>query len=198
MRFFVSVIISIFFIIFGSYSAFGEPVGIVGNATIVFSDGRTGSITYNEVTNTSTMLISDGHSASTTYNDITKTAHTIYSNGKIGTSSFNDITQTSHTIFSDGLTANTSFNNLTNTLHTTFSDGATAITSYNKITNTATTTVFGIFLLPSMSKIKFSPQSTKIKKIFHVKDLKPGERESEGWIRNEIRDSTSVPSKAVD
>ena len=198
MRSFVSVIISVFFIIFGSYSAFGEPVGIVGNATIIFSDGRTGSITYNEVTNTSTMLLSDGQNASTTYNDITKTAHTIYSNGETATSSFNGITKTSHTMFSNGLAANTSFNDLTNTLHTNFSDGSTATTSYNKITNTTTTTVFGIFLLPSMSKIRFSPQSSKIKKIFHVKDLKPEERETEGWIRNEIRKPTSIPSKAVD
>lgn len=198
MQYFVSTLISVSLIILGSYSAFGEPIGFIGNATIIFSDGRSGSITYNEVTNTSTMLLSDGQSAATTYNKITKTAHTIYSNGKAATSSFNDITKTSHTIFSDGLTANTSFNDITNTLHTTFSDGTTAITSYNEVTNTATTTVFGIFLLPSMAKIHFSPKSTKIKKILHIKDLKSGEREAEGWIKNEILEPTSVPSKTVD
>jgi hypothetical protein len=53
-------------------------------------------------------------------------------------------------------------------------------------------------LLPSMAKIHFSPQSTKIKKILHTKDLEPGKREAEGWIRNEIQELTPVPSKTVD
>jgi len=190
-----TLILSIFL---GSYSAFGGPVGFTGNATIHFSDGRSGSITYNAVMKTSTMHLSDGQSATTTYNEIPKTAHTVYSNGTTASTSFLDITQTSHTVFSDGLTANTSFNDITNTLYTTFSDGTTATTSYNEVTNTASTTVFGIFLLPSMAKIYFSPQSAKIKKIHHIKNLKPENRETEDWIRNEIKKSTPVSSKTVD
>jgi len=193
-----TLLILILLILLGSYSAFGEPIDFIGNATILFSDGRSGSITYNAVMKTSTMHLNDGQSATTTYNEIAKTTHTVYSNGTTATSSFLDITQTSHTVFSNGLTANTLFNDITNTLHTTFSDGTTATTSYNEVTNTATTTVFGIFLLPSMAKIHFSPKSTKIEKILHIKDLKSGEREAEGWIRNEILEPTAVPSKTVD
>jgi len=198
VQYFAPAFISVFLIIAGSYSAFGEPEGFQGTAIISFSDGRSGSITYDGITNTSTMLLSDGRSATTTYDQITKTAHTVYSNAQTATSYFDDITQTSHTLFSDGVTATTFFDDITNTLFTTFSDGTTATTSYDKITNSSTTQVFGIFLLPSMGKIHFSPESTRIKKILDVKDLKPGERETDGWIRNEIREPTSAPSKKED
>jgi len=141
------------------------------------------------------MRLSDGEGATTTYNKITRTAHTVYTNGRTATSSFNDVTRTSHTSFSDGLTAHSNFNDVTNTLHTTFSDGTTATTSFNEVTKTATTRVFGIFLLPSMAKIYFSPQSSKIKELLRIKDLKPEEREADGWKRNEIWKPTSTPSK---
>ena len=52
VQYFVSAAISVFLIILGYYSALGEPVGFIGNASILFSDGRSGSITYNEMTNT--------------------------------------------------------------------------------------------------------------------------------------------------
>jgi len=190
--------ISLFLMIAGTYSAFGEPVEVLRTGTILFSDGRSGSITYNEVANTSTMFLSDGEGATTTYNKITRSAHTVYTDGRTASSFFNDVTQTSHTSFSDGLTANSNFNDVTNTLHTTFSDGTTATTSYNEVTNTATTQVFGIFLLPSMAKIYFSPQSPRIKELLRIKDLEPEEREAGGWKRNEIQKPSSTPSKKED
>ena len=187
--------ISLFLIIGGTCGAFGQPVEVVRTGTILFSDGRSGSITYNGITNTSTMLLSDGEGATTTYNKTTRTAYTVYTDGRTASSYFNDVTQTSHTSFSDGLTAHSNFNDVTNTLYTTFSDGTTATTSYNEVTKTSTTQVFGIFLLPSMARIYFSPQSPRIKELLRIKDLEPEEREADGWKRNEIREPTSTPSK---
>jgi len=187
--------VSFFLLIGGTYGSLGQDLDVVRTGTILFSDGRSGSIMYNGITNTSTMLLSDGEGATTTYNKTTRTAYTVYTDGRTASSYFNDVTQTSHTSFSDGLTAHSNFNDVTNTVYTTFSDGTTATTSYNEVTKTSTTQVFGIFLLPSMAKIYFSPQSPRIKELLRIKDLEPEEREADGWKRNEIREPTSTPSK---
>ena len=162
----INFVLILFFLLCltGEY-ALSQTVSSFYNASIYFSDGRTGTITYNDITNTSNMHLSDGSSATTSYNDLTHSSHTRFSDGTTASSSYNELTKNIYTNYSNGLTASTHYNDLTDTLSTTFSDGSTASTTFNEITRTSTTTVFGIFLLPSMGNIHFDPKSEKLKTI---------------------------------
>jgi len=168
---------------------------LTNTATITYSDGRTGSIIYNDLTNTSIMRLNDGTVATTTYNDLTQTANTTYNNGITAISIYNRLTKSIHTSFNDGDSSITVFNELTDTLQTSFSNGDTATTTYNRLTSQSTTTVYGIFLLPSMAKITFSPKSAKIRKIHNVKSLTQSQRKEEGWVKSSVRPTSESPTK---
>jgi len=164
-------------------------------ATIIYSDGRTGSIIYNDLTNTSIMRLSDGTVATTTYNNLTQSANTTYNDGITAISTYNRLTKSIHTLFNDGASSTTSFNELTNTLQTSFSNGVKATTTYNRLTSQSTTKVYGIFLLPSMAKITFSPKSAKIRKIQNAKSLTQSQQKEEGWVKSSVRPTSESPTK---
>ncbi len=176
-----------------SVSSVAHAFDVLGVASINFSDGRTGTITYNELTNSTTMQLSDGTTARTSHNDLTNNSTTQFSNGITATSHHNDLTNNIYTSYSSGLTSTTHYNDLTDTLYTTFSDGSTATTTYNDLTRTATTSVFGIFLLPSMKNILFNPQANKLKTIRNQSERPSTKDHKEGWIRSSPSKTKLVP-----
>ena len=152
-------------------------------AIVSFSDGLTGRITYDSLTNTSRSFFSDGSYTWTTHTAFN--AFTTYSDGRTSNSTYNAVTKTVTTRFSDNTTATTTFNDFTNTVVTHYSEGRTAIITYTDFPVYVESPVCGIHLMPDRSNIIVDPNHPAVQEIRRLRNMDDAERKASGWLKSE-------------
>ncbi len=152
-------------------------------AVISFSDGISGRLTYDALTNTSRSFFSDGSFSWTTH--MGNTAFTTYSDGRTSNSNYNPITKTVTTNFSDNATATTTYNEITNTIVTHYSEGRTATINYTEFPIYVDAPVCGLHLMPEASNIIVDPDHPAVQEIRRLRELDESDREASGWIRSD-------------